>query len=64
MQEAFVPGRRGLNNILIAQELIHSIDNEKGKTGYMAIKVDLEKAYNRLERNFIHKVFQAFNFPK
>lgn len=64
MQEAFVPGRRGLNNILIAQELIHSIDNEKGKTGYMAIKVDLEKAYNRLGRNFIHKVFQAFHFPK
>lgn len=64
MQEAFVPGRRGLNNILIAQELIHSIYNEKGKTGYMAIKVDLEKAYNRLERNFIHKVFQAFHFPK
>ena len=45
----FVLGRRGLDNIIIAQELIHSIDNKRGKEGYIAIKVDLEKAYDRLE---------------
>ena len=31
VQAAFVPGKRGLDNIIIAQELIHSIDNKKGK---------------------------------
>ena len=64
MQVAFVLGRRGLDNVIIAQELIHSIDNKKGKTGYMAIKVDLEKTYDMLEWNFIDKVLQAFHFPK
>ena len=63
VQAAFVPGRRGLDNIIIAQELIHSIDNKRGKEGYMAIKMDLEKAYDRLEWNFIHKVLQAYHFP-
>ena len=41
VQTAFVLGRRGLDNIIIAQKLIHSIDNKRGKEGYMAIKVDL-----------------------
>lgn len=63
VQVAFVPGKRGLDNIIIAQELIHSIDNKRGKEGYMAIKVDLEKTYDRLEWNFIHKVLQAYHFP-
>lgn len=62
MQVAFVLGKRGLDNVIIAQELIHSIDNKKGKTGYMAIKVDLEKTYDMLEWNFIDKVLQAFHF--
>ncbi|KAK9986163.1 hypothetical protein SO802_031114 [Lithocarpus litseifolius] len=63
VQAVFVPRRKGIDNVLIAQELIHSLDNKKGKVGFMAIKMDLEKAYDRLEWNFIHKVLQAFHFP-
>ena len=47
-QCGFIRGRSGSNNIIIAQEV-----NMKGKKGYMAIKIDLEKAYDRLERNFV-----------
>ena len=39
------------------------MDRMKGREGFMAVKVDLEKAYNRLELSFIHKVLQALRFP-
>ena len=63
IQAVFMLGRRGLDNVLIAQKLIHSIDKKNGRMGYMAIKVDLEKAYDKLEWSFIHKVLQGFHFP-
>ena len=63
IQTAFVSGRRGVDNVLIAQELIYTMDRMKGKEGYMAVKVDLEKAYHRLEWSFIHNVLLAFRFP-
>lgn len=60
---AFVPGRRGTNNVLISQELFYALDRKKVKVGYMAVKLDLEKAYDRLKWSFIHRVLQAFHFP-
>lgn len=63
-QTAFVPGRKSVDNVLIAQELIYSLDRRRGRVGYMAIKVDLAKAYDKLEWSFIHKVLQAFHFPQ
>ena len=53
MQTAFVPGRKGVDNVIIAQEIIHSLGKKRGRTGYMALKIDLEKAYDKLEWSFI-----------
>ena len=59
-----MPGRRGLDNVVVAQELIHTLDRKKGKMRFMVIKVDLAKAYDRLEWSFIRNVLIAFRFPE
>ena len=63
MQAVFLKGRKGSDNVIIAQELVHSIGKSKGKEGYMVIKIDLEKAYDRLEWSFIRLVLTHFGFP-
>ena len=63
-QAAFVPGRRGVDNAIIVQEVIHTIGKTRGKVGYMAFKIDLEKAYDKLEWNFIRSMLFIFNLPE
>lgn len=43
-QSSFVPGRQISNNIIIVQEILHTMRRKKGRKGFMAIKLDLEKA--------------------
>ena len=52
-QTSFVPGRHITKNIIIAQEIIHSMRRKTGTQGFMAIKVDLENAYDKLSWDFI-----------
>ena len=61
-QTAFVPGRKGVDNAIIFQEIIHTMSKKKGRSGLMAIKINLEKAYDWLECSFIRDTFSLFNF--
>lgn len=51
-QTVFVPRRKGVDNVIIVQEIIHTMSKKKGRGGLMAIKIDLKKAYDRLEWSF------------
>jgi hypothetical protein len=49
-QSTFIPGCLIMDNILAAYETLHTMNTSmKGKKGYMAIKLDMSKAYDRVE---------------
>jgi hypothetical protein len=62
-QTGFVPGRNITENIVIAQEMLHSMVRMRSKVGFFAIKVDLAKAYDRLDWSFLHKVLLEVRVP-
>lgn len=54
-QCSFIAGRTSCDNIIIAQEAIHFMRSKLGRKGYVALKVDMEKAYDRLDWKFLEK---------
>ncbi|KAL5574665.1 hypothetical protein UlMin_016364 [Ulmus minor] len=61
-QGAFVSGRSIHDNSFIIQEVIHSMKKKSGQVGYVAMKIDLQKAYDRLNWEFLFAVLKAFGF--
>jgi len=55
---AFVPGRSIHDNILLTHEIVHKFRNLKTKTPWVALKLDMEKAYDKMEWDFINKCLQ------
>ncbi|KAK2661738.1 hypothetical protein Ddye_000312 [Dipteronia dyeriana] len=60
-QVAFVPGRQIQDNFVIAQEVLHKFKTTRGKLGYIVWKIDLAKAYDKLQWNFIKQVLKEID---
>lgn len=57
-QCSFIANRSSCDNIIIAQEAIHTMRQKGRRKGYVAVKVDMEKAYDRLDWNFIRDTLE------
>ncbi|XP_057746710.1 uncharacterized protein LOC130965976 [Arachis stenosperma] len=53
LQSGFIPGRDAPDNIIIAQEILHYMKQTKSRKGTLAFKIELEKAYDRIDWRFL-----------
>ncbi|KAL0439752.1 UNVERIFIED_CONTAM: hypothetical protein Slati_2458200 [Sesamum latifolium] len=62
-QSAFIPGRLISDNVLVAYELNHYLAHKTwGSVGHATLKLDLSKAYDRVEWSFLESVLAKIGF--
>lgn len=48
-QAAFILGCAIHDDVIVAHEIFHTMEHKRGKGGLVAVKIDMAKAYDRLE---------------
>jgi len=62
-QYAFDPCRLILDNAMVAIEIIHYLKTKtRGTNGCVALKLDISKAYNRMDWNYLKEVMLKMGF--
>jgi len=61
-QTAFIPGRHIQDNSILAHEMLHSLKSKRGRGGLMAVNIDMEKAFDKMEWNFLLVILQKLGF--
>jgi hypothetical protein len=62
-QQAFIEGRRISNNIIVAQEIAHSFSLSSWNSSDFILKIDLAKAFDRIEWQFIVSALARKGLP-
>ncbi|KAF7153549.1 hypothetical protein RHSIM_Rhsim01G0014300 [Rhododendron simsii] len=64
-QSAFIPERQVQDNIIVAHEVFHYMKHKKkGPKSSVALKPDLNKAYDRVCWDFLFKVMEKMGFDR
>jgi len=62
-QSAFVPGRSILDNAMVAIEVLHFMKAKtRGEDRHVALKLDISKAYDRMDWNYVMAVLHKLGF--
>ncbi|XP_030973321.1 uncharacterized protein LOC115993382 [Quercus lobata] len=62
-QSAFMADRLIIDNVLVVYEIMHFLKQKKGGSdSFMAAKLDMSKAFDRVEWIFVEKVMRKMGF--
>ena len=62
MQSDFVLGKSTQDNAIVAKEILHYMRKAKDHNGLIASKINLEKAYDRVDWRYLKFVLSKFGF--
>ncbi|XP_058732621.1 uncharacterized protein LOC131604177 [Vicia villosa] len=64
-QSAFIEGRSILDNAMVATEIIHALKRKtRGTNAHLALKIDISKAYDRVDWGFLHGILLHMGFDE
>jgi hypothetical protein len=63
-QSVFVLGRLVTDNVLLAYECVRAIKRKKGNSGLCVVKLDMHKAYDRVEWSFLERIMLKLGFDQ
>ncbi|XP_008788907.2 uncharacterized protein LOC103706552 [Phoenix dactylifera] len=63
-QGAFVAGRNISHNVMLAQEMMWDLRRASKRHSLMAVKLDMERAYDRIRWSFLQRALEAYGFPR
>lgn len=63
-QSAFRSGRGIQDNSIVAHKIMHFLDTYRGKDHYTAIKIDMEKTFDKVEWSLLLSIMRSPGFAK
>lgn len=61
-QSAFIPGRWIDENSILVNEILHTMRRKRSGNGLVGIKVDMMRAYDRVDWGFLSRLLAHFGF--
>lgn len=62
-QSAFVPGREISENVILLREVLHSFKSPSHVNSDFCLKVDLSKAFDRMDWDFLDSIIPLYGIP-